>query len=112
MSKRARDDDSDSDVVDVGYVGRGRGTSIEGRVRAYAEHARALNVQFLKHVERKIAQEPTALLLSAVRDYARYAREIRDEFQDVLAREGEMEARAETVRERASGTVFAWGERR
>lgn len=109
MSKRARDDDSDSDVVDVGYVGRGRGTSIEGRVRAYAEHARALNVQFLKHVERKIAQEPTALLLSAVRDYARYAREIRDEFQDVLAREGEMEARAETVRERASGTVFAWG---
>ena len=114
MTKRDRDDDADdadadADAPRFGYVGND--SHFDRRCKLFAEHARALNAQFMKHCERRLGEDPCAFVISACRDYVRYAKEIREEFQDVLSAEGGI-ARAHAEAAAASteaGECFSWG---
>lgn len=109
--KHARDEDdgddgSDGDVASLGYRRRLGGGA---RGELFAAHIQTLNNQFLEHVKRKLREDPCAFLISASRDYVKYAKEIREEFQDVLAADAREDARARSRSDAQSGEAFVWG---
>ena len=104
---RASDDDDDDDEATIGY----RRATARSRGELYAAHVEALNAQFARHVARKVKSDPREFLIAACRDYATYARAIREEFRDA-AEAGEETRGAETTKreERARGEAYVWGQ--
>ena len=91
---RAEDEDGNDDLAGFGY----RRRTTHPRSELFAAHIQSLNAQFIDHATRRVREDPCAFLIGAARDYVRYAKEIREEFQDVLGEE----AREEAVARRTS----------
>ena len=102
---RAEDEDGNDDLAGFGY----RRRTTHPRSELFAAHIQSLNAQFIDHATRRVREDPCAFLISAARDYVRYAKEIREEFQDVLGEEAREEAVARRTSDARSGDAFVWG---
>lgn len=109
MKRRAgasSDDDDDDNAPEFGY----KRTATSARADVFAAHMSTLNEQFLTHAKRRVREDACAFLLSACRDYIKYAGQIRQEFADVLAVVDRDRAKARARSDARAGKAFVWGQ--